>query len=101
MYTDCIYMYYASLVSVTIIITKYSRLVPLSSLQMAMQLMEKNVHEKQDNIVSLRRQLQEMKTANLKMSTQIKVGLPSPLFVGGNTVNITCNEHTYSQFLMI
>ena len=43
---------------------------------MAMQLMEKNVHEKQDNIVSLRRQLQEMKAANLKMSAQIKVVCP-------------------------
>lgn len=35
--------------------------------------MEKNMHEKQDTIVALRRQLEEMKTANLKMTTQIKV----------------------------
>ena len=41
--------------------------------QTALQLLEKNVHEKQDTIVGLRRQLEEMKTANLKMATQIKV----------------------------
>ena len=41
--------------------------------QTAMQLLEKSVHEKQDTIVRLRKQLEEMKTANIKMTSQIKV----------------------------
>ena len=43
------------------------------SLQTAMLLLEKSVHGKQDTIVGLRRQLEEVKTANLKMTSQLKV----------------------------
>ena len=54
----------------------------LTSLQTAMLLLEKSVHEKQDTIVGLRRQLEEVKTANLKMTSQLKVrgcGFGKPL----------------------
>ena len=43
------------------------------TLQTALQLLEKSTHEKQDTIVELRKQLEEMKLANLKIQTQLKV----------------------------
>ena len=43
------------------------------TMQTAMQLLEKSVHEKQDTVVLLRKQLEETKAANLKMQTQLKV----------------------------
>ena len=42
-------------------------------LQTALQLLEKSVHEKQDHMVALRKQLEETKQASLKMSNQLKV----------------------------
>jgi len=42
-------------------------------LQTALQLLEKSVHEKQDTVVTLRKQLEEIKAANLKMQAQLKV----------------------------
>lgn len=42
-------------------------------LQTALQLLEKSVHEKQDSLVTLRKQLEEMKAANLKIKSQLKV----------------------------
>lgn len=41
--------------------------------QTALQLLEKSIHEKQDSVVALRKQLEEMKAANLKMQNQLKV----------------------------
>lgn len=41
--------------------------------QTALQLLEKSVHEKQDSVVTLRKQLEELKAANLKMQNQLKV----------------------------
>ena len=40
---------------------------------MALQLLEKDIHEKQDSLVALRKQLEELKAANIKMQSQIKV----------------------------
>ena len=40
-----------------------------------MLLLEKSVHEKQDSIVGLRRQLEEMKTASIKSASQLKVSV--------------------------
>ena len=48
---------------------------PQHTSQTALQLLEKSTHEKQDTIVSLRKQLEEMKSANLKMQTQLQVDL--------------------------
>lgn len=40
---------------------------------MAMKLLEKDIHEKQDTIVSLRRQLEDIKQINLEMYTKLQV----------------------------
>ena len=41
--------------------------------EMAVRLLEKDVHEKQDTIVSLRKQLQEIKQINLDMYDKLQV----------------------------
>lgn len=40
---------------------------------MAMKLLEKDIHEKQDTIVSLRRQLEDIKQINLEMYNKLQV----------------------------
>ena len=40
---------------------------------MAMKLLEKDIHEKQDTIVSLRRQLEDIKSINLDMYRKLQV----------------------------
>lgn len=40
---------------------------------MAMKLLEKDIHEKQDTIVSLRRQLDDIKSINLEMYRKLQV----------------------------
>lgn len=47
-------------------------------MQTALQLLEKSVHEKQDTVVTLRKQLEETKAANLKMQSQLKVHTIAP-----------------------
>lgn len=39
----------------------------------AMQLLEKDVHEKQDTVISLRKQLDDIKTINLEMYRKLQV----------------------------
>lgn len=41
---------------------------------MAMKLLEKDIHEKQDTIISLRRQLDDIKQINLEMYRKLQVG---------------------------
>lgn len=41
--------------------------------EMAMKLLEKDIHEKQDTIVSLRRQLEDIKSINLDMYRKLQV----------------------------
>lgn len=41
--------------------------------EMAMKLLEKDIHEKQDTIVSLRRQLEDIKMINLEMYRKLQV----------------------------
>lgn len=43
--------------------------------EMAMKLLEKDIHEKQDTIVSLRRQLEDIKQINLEMYNKLQVGI--------------------------
>lgn len=43
--------------------------------EMAMKLLEKDIHEKQDTIVSLRRQLEDIKQINLEMYRKLQVKL--------------------------
>lgn len=39
-----------------------------------MQLMEKDVHEKQETVISLRKQLDDIKSINLEMYKKLQVG---------------------------
>lgn len=41
--------------------------------EMAMKLLEKDIHEKQDTIISLRRQLEDIKQINLEMYLKLQV----------------------------
>lgn len=43
-------------------------------MEVAMKLLEKDIHEKQDTIVSLRRQLDDIKLINLEMYKKLQVG---------------------------
>lgn len=40
---------------------------------MALKLLEKDIHEKQDSIVSLRRQLEDIKAINLQIYNKLQV----------------------------
>lgn len=43
--------------------------------EMAMKLLEKDIHEKQDTIISLRRQLEDIKMINLEMYKKLQVNI--------------------------
>lgn len=45
-----------------------------AEMEMAMKLLEKDIHEKQDTVVSLRRQLEDIKAINLEMYKKLQVG---------------------------
>lgn len=51
-------------------------------MEIAMKLLEKDTHEKQDTLVALRQQLEEVKAINLQMFHKVQVGAgsvsPSP-----------------------
>lgn len=49
--------------------------------EMAMKLLEKDIHEKQDTIVSLRRQLEDIKQINLEMYRKLQVNFPGAKFL--------------------
>lgn len=42
--------------------------------EMAMKLLEKDIHDKQETIISLRRQLDDIKSINLDMYRKLQVG---------------------------
>ena len=44
-----------------------------AEMEMAMKLLEKDVHEKQDTIISLRNQLEDIKNINLEMYEKLQV----------------------------
>lgn len=44
-----------------------------AEMEVAMKLLEKDIHEKQDTIVSLRRQLDDIKLINLEMYKKLQV----------------------------
>ena len=44
-----------------------------AEMEMAMKLLERDVHEKQDTIISLREQLEDIKHINLEMYTKLRV----------------------------
>lgn len=55
-------------------------------MEVAMKLLEKDIHEKQDTIISLRRQLDDIKIINLEMYKKLQVkpsqGDPLTKYVG-------------------
>ena len=42
--------------------------------EMALRLLEKDIHEKQDSLIAVRGQLEEVKTINLQMYNKLEVG---------------------------
>lgn len=44
-------------------------------MEVAMKLLEKDIHEKQDTIISLRRQLDDIKLINLEMYKKLQVSI--------------------------
>lgn len=42
-------------------------------IEMALQLLEKDIHEKQDSIIGLRKQLEDVKNINLQMYDKLEV----------------------------
>ena len=46
-----------------------------TEMEIAMKLLEKDTHEKQDTLVALRQQLEEVKAINLQMFHKVQVGL--------------------------
>lgn len=49
--------------------------------EMAMKLLEKDIHEKQDTIISLRRQLEDIKSINLEMYRKLQVNFKLFYFI--------------------
>lgn len=54
--------------------------------EMAVKLLEKDIHEKQDTIISLRQQLDEIKVINLEMYRKLQVREPVLYSVLGQSV---------------
>jgi RUN and FYVE domain-containing protein 1 len=52
-----------------------------AEMEVAMKLLEKDIHEKQDTIVSLRRQLDDIKLINLEMYKKLQVREDDPILV--------------------
>lgn len=48
-----------------------------TEMEIAMKLLEKDTHEKQDTLVALRQQLEEVKAINLQMFHKVQVGSAS------------------------
>lgn len=44
-----------------------------AEMEVAMKLLEKDIHEKQDTVISLRRQLDDIKFINLEMYKKLEV----------------------------
>lgn len=77
-----------------------------SEMEVAMKLLEKDIHEKQDTIISLRRQLDEIKLINLEMYKKLQVMCYTPshrLIVTRRVLTISkfsfpLNDHCRNQF---
>ena len=65
---------------------------------MALQLLEKDIHEKQDSLVALRKQLEELKAANINMQSQIKVGLSLSLSLSHTHTHTHTHTHSCSLY---
>ena len=63
-------------------------------MEVAMKLLEKDIHEKQDTIVSLRRQLDDIKLINLEMykKLQVRIELSIGSYLQKNSNNIVVTD---------
>ena len=59
--------------------------------ELAMRLLEKDIHEKQDSIVILRKQLDDIKAINLEMYNKLKVGFVTSSWNGDQLPCIACS----------
>ena len=50
-------------------------------LDMALRLLEKDIHEKQDTVIQLRKQLDDIKSINLEMYNKLQVNKPALLSI--------------------
>lgn len=64
---------------------------------MAMKLLEKDIHEKQDTIISLRRQLEDIKQINLEMYNKLQVCKKPYTCV----MYFSCTYHLFIRFQLI
>lgn len=68
---------------------------------MAMKLLEKDIHEKQDTIVSLRRQLEDIKQINLEMYNKLQVyNFDSTHPQKTSTISIFCLNCLYVYLIL-
>lgn len=64
-----------------------------AEMEVAMKLLEKDIHEKQDTIVSLRRQLDDIKLINLEMYKKLQVSYgQGPLEVGFSVLDLPASS---------
>lgn len=66
---------------------------------MAMKLLEKDIHEKQDTIVSLRRQLEDIKQINLEMYRKLQVN--TVFDFNSNSITILPFDHLCFGFNLV
>lgn len=45
-----------------------------TEMEVALRLLEKDIHEKQDTVIGLRKQLDDIKTINLDLYSKLQVG---------------------------
>lgn len=62
-----------------------------------MKLLEKDIHEKQDTVVSLRRQLEDIKLINLDMYKKLQVGFAE---VSANLVVLMFVHLSFREFIL-
>ena len=69
-----------------------------AEMEVAMKLLEKDVHEKQDTIRALRDQLEDIKSINLDMYTKLQVRTRFFILFGNSEVKRRNNTNQASMF---
>jgi hypothetical protein len=67
--------------------------------EMALQLLEKDIHEKQDSIIGLRKQLEDVKNINLQMYDKLEVTFYYTIFYVNSSNLELCNQIFVSLLL--
>ena len=71
-----------------------------AEMEMAMKLLERDVHEKQDTIISLREQLEDIKHINLEMYTKLQVSFMTSILVPCHVYVCQNGTNTFVFFLI-